>query len=225
MRIAMSAQMGMPPSQAEAARAPCSMPAVAGMTPAPLPRKFMVTISDQSTCSSEAPGPPTSLDLRREPREPTLTEGSRGMDDTVQQWEDSSPSGDLYRDLAAPPAQAWAGLTILPAQLYPPAASPAHGRPEAALMRAVLDDAVQCIREGWHSADRSKQHLAREALGWLLSEDEEWPFSFVNICTMLGLDPEYFRRGLRSWQRHPPSLLPKRKRRVIGARYGRRIVA
>jgi hypothetical protein len=92
-------------------------------------------------------------------------------------------------------------------------------------MCAVLEDAGQCIREGWHAADRSKQQLAREAWGWLLSEEEEWPFSFVNICTVLGLDPEYLRCGLRSWQRHPPSLLPKRKRRVMGARYGRRIAA
>src|SRR4051812_37117519 len=147
------------------------------------------------------------------------------MDDTEQQWDDSSPSRDVGGDLAEPPDQAWMCMTILPAQFYRPVASPAHGRPEAALMRAVLEDAVQCVCEGWHTADRSKQRLAREALGWLLSEDEGWPFAFVNICTVLGLDPEYLRRGLRRWQWHPPSLIPKRKRRVIGVRYGRRIAA
>jgi len=147
------------------------------------------------------------------------------MDDREQQWKDSSPCRDVRGDLAELSDQGWMSMTILPAQFDHPAASPAHGRPEAALMRAVLEDAVQCVREGWHTADRSKQQLAREALGWLFSEDEEWPFSFVNICTMLGLDPEYLRRGLRRWQQHPPSLIPKHKRRVIGARYRSRIAA
>ena len=88
------------------------------------------------------------------------------MDDTEQQWDNSSPSRDVGGDLAEPPDQAWMCMTILPAQFYRPVASPAHGRPEAALMRAVLEDAVQCVCEGWHTADRSKQRLAREALGW-----------------------------------------------------------
>src|SRR4051812_18705519 len=109
-------------------------------------------------------------------------------------------------DLAAASDPTWVDLTILPAQFHPPAATPAHGRPEAALMRAVLEDAVQCICEGWLSQHRAKRRLGREALEWLFSEDGQWPFSFVNICTLLGLEPEYLRRGLRHWVQQPAPL-------------------
>ena len=30
----------------------------------------------------------------------------------------------------------------------------------------------------------------------MLSDDTSWPFSFVSICAVLGLEPEYLRRGL-----------------------------
>jgi len=147
-----------------------------------------------------------------------------GMYDRAQE-ESVARDGNWPADRAAAADPAWVDLTILPAQFQPAAPSPAHGQPEAALMRAVLEDAIQCLREGWLSTGRSKQRLAREALQWLFSDDLEWPFSFMNICTRLGLEPEYLRRGLRRWPQHPASQRPQRPRRVISARYGRRIAA
>jgi hypothetical protein len=42
----------------------------------------------------------------------------------------------------------------------------------------------------------------QEAREWFLSDDHEWPFSFVSICHCLDLNPEYLRRLLRQcdWQ-------------------------
>lgn len=90
--------------------------------------------------------------------------------------------------------------------------------PEAALMRAVLEDAINCFRNQFHSTGRRQQRLAREAEEWLFSDDSHWPFSFLHICAVLGLDPEYIRLGLKRLSQHRPVWLHKRKRRVTSMR-------
>jgi hypothetical protein len=47
----------------------------------------------------------------------------------------------------------------------------------------------------------------------------------LNICTVLGLDPQYLRRGLRRWHQHRPTWIHKNKRRVVRSRYPVRIAA
>jgi len=39
--------------------------------------------------------------------------------------------------------------------------------------------------EGAPRGDRAR--LASEARRWIVSRDEQWPFSFENVCTWLGL--------------------------------------
>ena len=34
------------------------------------------------------------------------------------------------------------------------------------------------------------------------SDDREWPYSFVNICEILNLNPGYLRGGLQQWKEH-----------------------
>jgi hypothetical protein len=90
---------------------------------------------------------------------------------------------------------------------------------EVALMRAVLEDALNCFHKQFVSDRAHDQRLAREAHEWLFAEDDHWPFSFVNICTVLGLDPEYLRRGLRSWrQSHPAKRWKKRRHATLRRR-------
>jgi len=65
-----------------------------------------------------------------------------------------------------------------------------------ALMLAVLEDAVRCIEEGrWRSHFRARR-LAAEAEAWMRCERREWPFSFVNICEVLGFDVDAMRAHL-----------------------------
>lgn len=39
-----------------------------------------------------------------------------------------------------------------------------------------------------------------EAEEWILEEDGDWPFSFENVCEVLGLNPRYVRQGLIRWR-------------------------
>ena len=70
---------------------------------------------------------------------------------------------------------------------------------EAALMCAVLEDAIDCFQKQFSRATRHAKHLAREAEVWFFSDDLNWPFSFACICSVLDLSPQYIRQGLKRW--------------------------
>jgi hypothetical protein len=110
---------------------------------------------------------------------------------------------------ALPPA------AVLPEQFHSPAVSALSGRGEVALMRAVLEDAIDCFQKQSGRTDRRSQRLLREAEEWLFSDDLRWPFSFLNICNVLGIDPEYVRRGLKHWRQRPLSTAASSKPRGI----------
>jgi hypothetical protein len=73
-------------------------------------------------------------------------------------------------------------------------------KPERELMVAVLADAIECYWKYSSSRDGTGIKLYQEATDWIFAEDEEQPFSFLNICEALKFDPGYIRRGLRDWQ-------------------------
>jgi hypothetical protein len=69
--------------------------------------------------------------------------------------------------------------------------------PEKMLMLAVLESALRSIivlRAKELRFLPVKKERLREDLQWLVSEDEKWPFSFVNICEALELDSDYLRK-------------------------------
>ena len=92
--------------------------------------------------------------------------------------------------------------------------------PEKALLLAVLDDAVRCFQDNILSQNKKKQLLFDEARDWLFSDDSGWIFSFVSICSLLGLDPSYIRRGLRRWQERALHAA-KKKQRISGPAHQR----
>jgi hypothetical protein len=49
-----------------------------------------------------------------------------------------------------------------------------------------------------------------------MPEGSNWIFSFDNICELLGLDPEYIRRGLQEWR--VPTEAQQKLRRRSGSR-------
>ncbi|HJY80653.1 MAG TPA: hypothetical protein VKK81_06160 [Candidatus Binatia bacterium] len=91
---------------------------------------------------------------------------------------------------------------VLPVQFFSISDRSYKDRGEVALMRAVLEDALNCVAKQSSSRGRRPQRLAREAEAWIFADDDHWPFAFVNICTVLGLDPGYVRRGLTRWCLH-----------------------
>ncbi|MBM4257186.1 MAG: hypothetical protein FJ147_14960 [Deltaproteobacteria bacterium] len=83
------------------------------------------------------------------------------------------------------------------------------------LMRAILEDAVQCYQLRHRIETRpSARQLTRDAERWLFSNDDASPLSFHNVCTVLGLEPRYLQRGLRQWTSDLPTPPWKRKRRL-----------
>jgi hypothetical protein len=80
--------------------------------------------------------------------------------------------------------------------------------PEAALMCAVLEDAFRCFRKQIE-IERGGIRPAREAEKWFFSDNSHELFSFVSICTLLELEPEFIRHGLKHWAQprldSPPS--------------------
>lgn len=73
---------------------------------------------------------------------------------------------------------------------------------EARLMRAVLRDAIRCFQK--YSASRRISERGRRELQaarqWFAQDDEDHALSFVNICSMLGLDARVIRSALATWQ-------------------------
>ena len=117
--------------------------------------------------------------------------------------------------LATRPLFLYDAGAVLPELFFSPPANASPLRGEVALMYAVLEDAVRCFREQFISSGQRTQRLAKEAEEWFFSEDHHWPFSFVNICAVLGLDPSYIRLGLQRWRQRPPRQVRRERWRVV----------
>lgn len=68
--------------------------------------------------------------------------------------------------------------------------------PEQELMLAVLCDAIECILKYCAEPLPVRARLYEEAQEWVFAQDDKAPFSFLNVCDGLNLNPEYVRRGL-----------------------------
>jgi hypothetical protein len=72
--------------------------------------------------------------------------------------------------------------------------------PERTLLLAILEDGIRCYQENLFAAGGKRRTLFEEAQDWLFSDDSGWFCSFVSLCTLLNLEPNYIRRGLRQWE-------------------------
>ena len=68
--------------------------------------------------------------------------------------------------------------------------------PEKKLMRAVLEDAICCFQNYLLARDSRGKKVFCSALEWIFDTNNEYIFSFANICETLNLDPSYLRKGL-----------------------------
>ena len=107
---------------------------------------------------------------------------------------------------------------VLPEQFYISPYTTYAKRPTALLMLAVLEDAFACYQSQFITTSSRSLRLAREAEDWFSSNDTDWPFTFVNICTALGIEPTYIRQGLQRWHTQRPQEIRRKKRRVVMAR-------
>ena len=67
-------------------------------------------------------------------------------------------------------------------------------------MHAILEEAIKTYR--LHvSAKRGREYrLFLDAQLWIMARNDDWLFSFENICEVLGLDPDFVRSGLTRWK-------------------------
>ena len=85
---------------------------------------------------------------------------------------------------------------ILPEQFHEVWCSTKTNTPERELAVSVLCQAALDLSKCRNAVKGRKRRLYREAYQWVLSDDRNWPFSFVNLCDMLSLSPPYLRRQL-----------------------------
>ena len=103
---------------------------------------------------------------------------------------------------------------LMPEQFFAGLGKEAGATNERGLMLAILRDAVECFQKYALARDPQGEDLHRDAAEWIFSHEREWPFSFENICDVLGVSAEYIRAGLT----------PLRKRTARKVRKSPRIV-
>ena len=80
-------------------------------------------------------------------------------------------------------------------------------QPEYHLLWAVLENGLHEYMRYATATSRRGKRLFREAEEWIMQDDPTWLCSFVSICHILELDPDYFRTGLRCWrEKHSASV-------------------
>ena len=89
-------------------------------------------------------------------------------------------------------------------------------------MLAVLDDAIACFQKYAFARDRKGKVLFQEAEEWVQATNHDWPFSFVNVCEMLGFAPDYLRQGLAEWKAAKLESRAKAKIYQLAPRKGKR---
>lgn len=80
-----------------------------------------------------------------------------------------------------------------------PAQSPSRScwSPEMALAGAVLSAALIEVRD--HSRNPRHRRAVTEELEWLHSDQNDRLFSFLRVCEVLGIDPEWVRNVVDGW--------------------------
>jgi len=98
-------------------------------------------------------------------------------------------------------ADGWGGgtvpETVLPVQLF--SSGRAMWQPEKRLMLAVLENALLPVLRNpgrRHGRLMERRPLTPEVRSWIASEAGDWPFAFVNICHVLGLDEQALRTAV-----------------------------
>lgn len=79
---------------------------------------------------------------------------------------------------------------------------------ERKLMAAILSDGVEAYISQCLAAHYRQDGKRSDAQDWVDIKDYSYVFSFDNVCSSLGIDPDYLRRGL---ERYVGSVIDRRQ--------------
>jgi hypothetical protein len=85
---------------------------------------------------------------------------------------------------------------LLPIQFFDTFRRKTLLEPERILMLAILEDAISCVQKYKTPSSGKDKRLFDQALEWILTEDDEWLFSFNSVCEAVGVSPGCLRPGL-----------------------------
>jgi hypothetical protein len=86
--------------------------------------------------------------------------------------------------------------TTVPEQYFQTWKRSEHLEPEKALLLAILEDTIRDYQKYKSARDKFGRERFQEAEAWIIAKENDWIFSFENVCELLGLDPSYLRREL-----------------------------
>jgi hypothetical protein len=94
------------------------------------------------------------------------------------------------------------------------------------LLLGVLQDALRSFFQYRSDRTRMGRRVFNETQTWIWSSDQDWLYSFENICAHLRLDPEYIRQGLQRFiQTTRPTAANPRRSALISHRRPFRLVS
>lgn len=88
---------------------------------------------------------------------------------------------------------------MLPSQYFGNSRGGVRQEPEYRLVLAILEDAIHCFMKYCFAGDGAGRELFEDARAWIDSEDRTWPFSFENVCAIVGVEAVFVREGLHRW--------------------------
>jgi hypothetical protein len=68
------------------------------------------------------------------------------------------------------------------------------------LLVAILEDGLNVYRKHAAAETAQNRELFEEAEAWVEDRDTSRFLAFESVCDILGLDPDYIRRGLHAWK-------------------------
>ena len=105
----------------------------------------------------------------------------------------SSPA--TYSSTSADSSSIFEPDVVLPSQFFSGKQCGLNGG-ERRLMAALLSDGIEAYI--LHCAARRGGERI-DAVDWVETRDQDYVFSFDNVCECLGIDPEYLRIGLKRY--------------------------
>jgi hypothetical protein len=91
-------------------------------------------------------------------------------------------------------------------------------------MFAILLDAVECFQKYSLLPGQYADRLFKDTEHWIFKDDHKWPFSFMNICEAVEMDPNYLRKGLALWKLHAMQKLRLSGQRLSPTRQGIKVL-